>query len=101
MNSGDSLAWIQRWYRAQCNGEWEHSHGVRIDTLDNPGWTLDVDLAGTNLERQPFAPTKVARSEDDWIDCRVEKAQFRGAGGPANLRELVEAFRGWADGHVR
>lgn len=101
MSNSDSLAWLQRWYRAQCNDDGEHSYGVRIDTLDNPGWTLDVDLTGTILERQSFAPTKVERSEDDWIDCRVEKAQFRGAGGPENLGELIAVFRSWVDGDIR
>jgi len=29
---------IQDWYRRQCDGDWEHSYGVKIETLDNPGW---------------------------------------------------------------
>ena len=31
------------WYLSQCNGDWEHAYGVKIDTLDNPGWTLEVE----------------------------------------------------------
>lgn len=33
----DSLALLQQWYLQQCNEDWEHSWGVRIATLDNPG----------------------------------------------------------------
>ncbi|GHB54781.1 hypothetical protein GCM10010331_48120 [Streptomyces xanthochromogenes] len=29
---------LQSWYSAQCNGDWEHEWGIKIDTLDNPGW---------------------------------------------------------------
>jgi hypothetical protein len=33
----DLLEWLMRWYAAHCDGEWEHTYGVVIDTLDNPG----------------------------------------------------------------
>jgi hypothetical protein len=29
---------LQVWYGAQCNGSWEHTYGIKIETLDNPGW---------------------------------------------------------------
>ena len=29
---------LQKWYKSQCNGDWEHSFGIKIETLDNPGW---------------------------------------------------------------
>ncbi|MFD5200063.1 Imm53 family immunity protein [Streptomyces sp. NPDC058375] len=32
--SGRSL---QGWYSAQCNEDWEHEWGGKIETLDNPG----------------------------------------------------------------
>jgi Immunity protein 53 len=34
---------LQVWYLAQCDGDWEHRHGVTIGTLDNPGWSLRID----------------------------------------------------------
>jgi len=40
-------AWLQQWYLQQCDGDWEHGYGLHIGTLDNPGWTVDVNLAGT------------------------------------------------------
>jgi hypothetical protein len=39
-NMGECVAWIQKWYSAQCDGEWEHDLGVAIGTLDNPGWSV-------------------------------------------------------------
>ena len=42
--------WIQEWFFSQCNDVWEHSYGIKIDTLDNPGWSVLVDLHGTELE---------------------------------------------------
>jgi len=92
-----TIDWLQNWYAAQADGEWEHEYGLRIDTLDNPGWSLEIDLKGTSLEAQPFEELRVDRSNSDWIHCRLEDGQFRGWGGPLNLSELVEAFREWAD----
>jgi len=36
----DPFEFIQSWYRDQVNGEWEHTSGVTIETLDNPGWMV-------------------------------------------------------------
>ena len=29
-------------------------YGVRIDTVDNPGWSVEIDLTDTYLEDVPF-----------------------------------------------
>ncbi len=94
----DPLARLQAWYAAQTDGDWEHSYGIRISTLDNPGWMLKVNLEGTALEGRPFGRVREDRSETDWVDCVVEADVFRGAGGTHNLRELIEVFVRWADG---
>lgn len=39
---------LERWYIEQCNGDWEHEFGIKIDTLDNPGWMIKIDLADTD-----------------------------------------------------
>ena len=46
----DLLLRLQQWYASQCNGDWEHQFGVRVDTLDNSGWPVRIDLVGTLLE---------------------------------------------------
>jgi hypothetical protein len=88
---------VQEWYRTQCDGDWEHSFGVKISTLDNPGWTLTIDLTDTPLEKKKYAGYQYELSERDWIDCRVEEKQFRAAGGPMKLEELMEVFLRWKD----
>jgi hypothetical protein len=49
-----TLAQLQTWYSHQCNGEWEHSSGVIIQSCDNPGWWVKINLIGTPLQTQPF-----------------------------------------------
>lgn len=95
----NELQRLQRWYRTQCNEDWEHSYGVKIDTLDNPGWTVAIDLAETVLLGKHFEPLTRGHSEDDpdWIFCSVVDNRFVGHGGAGNLSELLGVFLEWAD----
>ncbi len=66
---------IQAWYAAQCDGGWEHQYGVSIETLDNPGWCVMVDLSGTSLENISF-----------------QTYQEDGRGDPFKLQTILEIF---------
>ncbi|MGK3968045.1 immunity 53 family protein [Sorangium sp. So ce1667] len=87
----DTLAWLQEWYRSRCDGKWEHQNGIRIETLDNPGWSVVADLDGAD------APASVSeeRSDDDWVRCDAKDGRFHGHGGPGNLQEILEILRTW------
>ena len=92
-----SLQWLQEWFRSHCNGEWEHQNGVKIESLDNPGWGLVVDLHGTELDSHIAEPYAVERDEHDWVFCKIEAGQFRGHGDPSKLEWMIEYFRRWVE----
>ena len=87
---------IQDWYAAHCNGVWEHTYGVKIDSLDNPGWWVKIDLTGTELERADFPPRVEQRSESDWLNCKIKDRVFEGAGDPSKLETILGIFLDWA-----
>ncbi len=87
-----AFARLQEWYSTQCNHDWEHSYGVKIDTLDNPGWIVTIDLAETELEGLLVQRQRVERSESNWIQHEVVDDKFIACGGPFNLEELIESF---------
>lgn len=97
---------LQDWYLSQCNEEWEHRYGVSIGTLDNPGWSLTVDLIETGLEGVVFPVQSYGISDEgetsgnDWLICKVEKGKFVGYGGPEKLEEMINVFLSWARAHV-
>jgi hypothetical protein len=103
MNEQDVLQGLQEWYRSQCNDAWEHTYGVKIDTLDNPGWTLSVDLMKTGLQDKQFS--RICRGaiaddltqDEDWLVCEVKDNKFTGAGGPGKLGEMIGIFLAWAN----
>jgi hypothetical protein len=87
---------IQKWYISQCDGDWEHGYGISIGTLDNPGWTVHINvtkIVGENFQKNLLADDK---SETNWIFCSIEKGEFIGHGDPTKLRLILETFLQWA-----
>ena len=91
---------------AECNGDWEHSYGVKIDTLDNPGWLLKVDLRETSLQGRPFdrvehgvlaSDLEEWRSSGSWWVARVEGEIFEASCGPLDLPAVIQLFRNWVN----
>ncbi|WP_409304999.1 Imm53 family immunity protein [Peribacillus sp. SCS-155] len=50
----EALQWLQKWYLEECNGDWELEFGIRITTLDNPGWCSSICLEEIILEDKVF-----------------------------------------------
>jgi hypothetical protein len=99
MNAIDA---IQDWFQRQCNGEWEHQNGVKIETLDNPGWLVKVDLVGTPLANKEFMPIQNGTESDGWpmsdrwIHCSIRDSVWQGAGDETKLEAILRAFLDWA-----
>lgn len=98
----DLLSALQAWYSQQCNGKWEHAHGISIESLDNPGWLVKIDLAGTELHSRPFQ--QIADRVDAhhfplgprWLHCYVEEGTWNGAGDETKLSVILQTFLSWA-----
>lgn len=92
-----AFARLEEWYASMCNDSWEHQYGVRITNIDNPGWSLEVDIADSYLSSYEFSPVeRQGREDDDWLFCSVKEQVFVGCCGPRNMRELVCIFLDWA-----
>jgi len=86
------LIQFQEWYASQCNGTWEHSYGVKIQTLDNPGWSVLIELTGTPYSESAWPPFKQESSDTDWIVCSKKDRVFRGCGDPSKLETIIRYF---------
>jgi len=71
--------------------------GVKIDTLDNPGWKVEIDLVGTPLAGRSFTAVKRLEHKTQWIRCEVSEQKFLGHGGPGMLEEIIRTFLACAD----
>ena len=86
------LSFLENWYRQQCKGDWEQQWGVKIGTLDHPGWTIAISLNETRAEGRIVQRVRIERTEDDWINYWVQKKTFHGWCGPLNLSETIKIF---------
>lgn len=89
----DELSFLVNWYASHCDGDWEHGNGIRLTTLDNPGWAFKVHLEDTELAGRPFDWISIDRSDFDWVHYRCADDVFEAACGARNLPEALGLFR--------
>jgi Immunity protein 53 len=98
MTTSGALGALAQWYAAHCDGEWEHSYGITLETLDNPGWSLSIDLVGTELEHVPFPPIDhQLQHPTSWRRCWRDGAAFHAACGLNELNAVLDTFTAWAN----
>jgi Immunity protein 53 len=95
------LEWIQEWLAQNCDGDWEHAQNFTITTIDNPGWSVTINLVGTKLEDKFFSNVDIENSDIDWLYCTVNKQQFQGDGGVRNLIEILQIFINWVESYQK
>jgi hypothetical protein len=83
---------LTKWYRSHCDGDWEHQSRVKLGTIDNPGWSLDVNLVDTATCGKVVPHTSVDRTDTDWLFYEVKDDLFRGRCGAGNLAEMLDVF---------
>lgn len=91
------------WYVRQCNHEWAQTHGMKISTLDYPGWAVEIDLNQTDVEGRPFVPvrkghaTATPRTLSTWYECEVHGNKFKAYCDPHSLETVIEVFLSFAE----
>ena len=85
------LTRIQNWYQTNCNDDWEHSYGFSIGTLDNPGWSIKIDLSETPLENLQF-DRGIDNGRFDWMTIKTKEKVFEAFCDPTKLTEVLRIF---------
>jgi hypothetical protein len=87
------LTRVQNWYKINCNGDWEHSYGFAIATLDNPGWTIKIDLHETALENLDYKNNyQNPNNEFDWYQIKSDDGTLKIGCGPDNFEQVLTIF---------
>ena len=89
----DILSWLSNWFASECNGDWEHENQIKIQTLDNPGWDIEIDLRDTSLEELQILNDVVEPTENDWYFFEVRDKRFIASGDLTKLTFLLEKFK--------
>ncbi|MDA6070183.1 immunity 53 family protein [Flavobacterium sp. AC] len=87
------INWIQNWYTENCDGEWEHHQGIKIETLDNPGWNVEINFNFTNTEVNNENWKVYEFSENDWIGYSIIDNIFNASGDSFKLNVILKIFK--------
>lgn len=74
---------LDTWFKEQCDGRWEHLYGIKIETTDNPGWLVTVDLDGTLCS---YLETK---GKEDGLNWEAADGKLYGYCKPLDLNRLI------------
>ncbi len=70
--------------------------GILIETNEEPGWTISIDLEDTDLEGLKFNQIDRSISAHDWLHCSVKGNEFLVKTSSKNVLESIRIFRNWA-----
>lgn len=90
------LQHLVEWFARHCDGDWEHDSGIRIETLDNPGWAIRIRLDDTELEGVRADWVVWEKDERRWLHWRSTGSHFEASCGPKELERALAAFEGFA-----
>jgi Immunity protein 53 len=85
------LTRIQNWFITNCDGDWEHSNGIAFNTLDNPGWTIKIDLIDTCLENLEYEK-QIDNGTFDWLFIKATDKVYKASGDPSKLTTILKIF---------
>ena len=95
------LEQLETWFAEQCDGDWEHKSGISIESCDNPGWWVKIDLKGTSVSGCSYPEQRLNIDEaghpnaDEWLHCLIKDNVWQGAGDPSKLEVILESFLEW------
>lgn len=85
--------WLQEWYISVLDNKTNSSTRIKIDTMDNPGWIMYIDLSNTEHEYCNVEKMSITRSKNDWIVLHITDNIFTIYSGPQNLEEIISIFK--------
>lgn len=83
-----SIFFLQDWFIAHCDGQWEHEYGIDITTIDNPGWKVRINGLNHGIELD----LKSEIDDNDWYFIKIKTGEFVGYCSPQHLGKLLDIF---------
>lgn len=91
------LNWLQDWYIQECiiNNNYNSDEIINIDTIDNPGWHIRINLKGIKSTRKILDEINVDNGDDDWVFIKMNSGVFEGVGDKNKLVYILQFFKAW------
>ncbi|MBM0256348.1 Imm53 family immunity protein [Micromonospora sp. 4G55] len=91
------LTFLQSWFKRNCDEDWEHEYGIRVESTDNPGWSVEVDLVDTDVEGRLLSRQKLTPDAGRWAWVWSDGDCFHGACDPLSLDVVLRQFRAFVE----
>ncbi len=89
----DVLDWLAQWFQSQCDDDWEHGSGITTESIDNPGWSIKVALAGTDCDGRTLERTNCNYEHaTDWWTCWTADNVLTGAADLSSFAQCLRHF---------
>ncbi len=85
------INWLQKWFKDQTDGNWEHEVIIKIESIDNPGWSIEIDLMKSDII--PIEWRLFEISDDNWLGYKFEDNIFYIAGDANKLDLSIRVFQ--------
>lgn len=90
-NSYDLINALDSWFSRNCNGDWEHSNIVCIESLYDK-WKVNIGFYDLVYPYEEFMPCRIFKSGINWYKYDLENKSFIGESSSRNLHKLLEGF---------
>lgn len=94
----NSIETIASWYKKNVRQDEPNTLIINIESLDNPGWWVTINLKGTDFEKETFSKIENEKTQNDWIKLFVRTSKFEGFGDPFKLDTILKCFGTWING---
>lgn len=94
----EQFDWLQRFFLSNCDGQWEHYYGCKIDTMSDPGWRLEFDLTGTLYSGATLDLLEDQTGPLVWMKCEIVDGVFKAQCAPRQLGDCIQILRDVVEG---
>lgn len=87
-NIMETLLFLSNWIIVNSNGDWEHENNIRLFSMSDPSWRLEIDTNGTVLANIVFK-REVENIDEGWAKYYSEGQKLIGECSIHNLDKLI------------
>ena len=89
----DNIAWFEKWYANETYKNHGKKIEIKIETVENSGWKIYVDLKNTDFRRKDIEKEENYKTKYNWYKAEIKKNEFIGEGDFTKLSFLIRKFR--------
>lgn len=88
----ENLSWFNKWFSKEAIENIQYGLNVKIETLENSSWNIEIDLTNTKYSRISNKEENAKSTEFNWYRVQIKDKKFIGNGDFTKLDFLLGKF---------